>query len=136
MSLVRRIEQTGVAAIAVHGRFEAFAKRVFSEGFLSCLVRASLNVNFCCFRMKEERPRHPVHCDYIQAVAESVSIPVIAKSGFTLHYTYATATRSIREMETVFWNLIYICSSVGITGFCCDLCVLMICVSAAAALQI
>lgn len=30
-------------------------------------------------RMKEERPRHPVHCDYIQAVAQAVSIPVIAK---------------------------------------------------------
>lgn len=31
-------------------------------------------------RMKEERPRHAVHCDYIRAVAENVSIPVIAKS--------------------------------------------------------
>ncbi|KAI3371356.1 hypothetical protein L3Q82_023552, partial [Scortum barcoo] len=47
--LVQRIEKTGVAAVAVHGRF------------------------------KEERPRHPVHCDYIQAVAQAVSIPVIAK---------------------------------------------------------
>uniref|UniRef100_A0A673H394 DRBM domain-containing protein n=1 Tax=Sinocyclocheilus rhinocerous TaxID=307959 RepID=A0A673H394_9TELE len=51
VNLVKRIEKTGVAAIAVHGR------------------------------MKEERPRHPVHCDYIQAVAESVSIPVIANGG-------------------------------------------------------
>uniref|UniRef100_A0A8C2BWQ3 Dihydrouridine synthase 2 n=1 Tax=Cyprinus carpio TaxID=7962 RepID=A0A8C2BWQ3_CYPCA len=49
VNLVKRIEKTGVAAIAVHGR--------------------------------EERPRHPVHCDYIQAVAESVSIPVIANGG-------------------------------------------------------
>ncbi|TKS73881.1 tRNA-dihydrouridine(20) synthase [NAD(P)+]-like [Collichthys lucidus] len=49
--LVQRIERTGVAAIAVHGR------------------------------MKEERPRHPVHCDYIQAVAQAVSIPVIANGG-------------------------------------------------------
>lgn len=31
-------------------------------------------------RMKEERPRHALHCDYIQAVAENVSIPVIARS--------------------------------------------------------
>lgn len=31
------------------------------------------------FRFKDERPRHPVHCDYIQAVAQAVSIPVIAK---------------------------------------------------------
>uniref|UniRef100_A0A8D3D6K3 Dihydrouridine synthase 2 n=1 Tax=Scophthalmus maximus TaxID=52904 RepID=A0A8D3D6K3_SCOMX len=49
--LVRRIEQTGVAAVAVHGRF------------------------------KDERTRHPVHCDYIQAVAQAVSIPVIANGG-------------------------------------------------------
>uniref|UniRef100_A0A1A8NIZ4 Dihydrouridine synthase 2-like, SMM1 homolog n=2 Tax=Nothobranchius TaxID=28779 RepID=A0A1A8NIZ4_9TELE len=51
VSLVQRIEKTGIAAIAVHGRF------------------------------KEERPRHPVHCDYIQAVAGAVSIPVIANGG-------------------------------------------------------
>lgn len=51
VNLVKRIERTGVAAIAVHGR------------------------------MREERPRHPVHCDYIQAVAQSVSIPVIANGG-------------------------------------------------------
>uniref|UniRef100_A0A672FQK2 tRNA-dihydrouridine(20) synthase [NAD(P)+]-like n=1 Tax=Salarias fasciatus TaxID=181472 RepID=A0A672FQK2_SALFA len=30
---------------------------------------------------EEERPRHPVHCDYIQAVARAVSIPVIANGG-------------------------------------------------------
>ncbi|KAK7896213.1 hypothetical protein WMY93_021538 [Mugilogobius chulae] len=51
ISLVKRIEKTGVTAIAVHGRF------------------------------KEERPRHPVHCDYIQAVAKAVSIPIIANGG-------------------------------------------------------
>ncbi|GAA6093214.1 tRNA-dihydrouridine(20) synthase [NAD(P)+]-like [Tachysurus ichikawai] len=51
VSLVKRIEKTGVAAIAVHGR------------------------------MKEERPRHAVHCDYIRAVAENVSVPVIANGG-------------------------------------------------------
>ncbi|XP_032364879.1 tRNA-dihydrouridine(20) synthase [NAD(P)+]-like, partial [Etheostoma spectabile] len=51
LSLVRRIERTGVAAVAVHGR------------------------------LKEERPRHPLHCDYIQAVARAVSIPVIANGG-------------------------------------------------------
>lgn len=51
VSLVQRIEKTGVAAVAVHGRF------------------------------KEERPRHPIHCDYIQAVAQAVSIPVIANGG-------------------------------------------------------
>ncbi len=46
--------------------------------------------------MKEERPRHPVHCDYIQAVAESVSIPVIAKS-VTIHYIHVT-----HPIETVY----------------------------------
>uniref|UniRef100_A0A8C7MYV5 Dihydrouridine synthase 2 n=1 Tax=Oncorhynchus kisutch TaxID=8019 RepID=A0A8C7MYV5_ONCKI len=51
VSLVKRIENTGVAAIAVHGR------------------------------LKDERPRHPVHCDFIQAIAEAVSIPVIANGG-------------------------------------------------------
>uniref|UniRef100_A0A8C4GU60 Dihydrouridine synthase 2 n=1 Tax=Dicentrarchus labrax TaxID=13489 RepID=A0A8C4GU60_DICLA len=51
ISLVQRIENTGVAAVAVHGR------------------------------LKDERPRHPVHCDYIRAVARAVSIPVIANGG-------------------------------------------------------
>ncbi|KAM8891919.1 tRNA-dihydrouridine(20) synthase [NAD(P)+]-like isoform 1-T1 [Spinachia spinachia] len=51
VSLVRRIERTGVSAVAVHGR------------------------------LKEERPRHPLHLDYIQAAAGAVSIPVIANGG-------------------------------------------------------
>nr|XP_023646160.1 tRNA-dihydrouridine(20) synthase [NAD(P)+]-like [Paramormyrops kingsleyae] len=51
VQLVKRIEQMGVAAIAVHGR------------------------------KKGERPQHPVHCDFIQAVAEAVSIPVFANGG-------------------------------------------------------
>ncbi|XP_040018325.2 tRNA-dihydrouridine(20) synthase [NAD(P)+]-like [Gasterosteus aculeatus] len=51
VSLVQRIEQTGVAAVAVHGR------------------------------LKDERPRHPLHLDYIQAAAGAVSIPVIANGG-------------------------------------------------------
>lgn len=51
VSLVKMIEKTGVAAIAVHGR------------------------------KKEERPQHPVHCDFIKAIAEAVSIPVIANGG-------------------------------------------------------
>ncbi|KAJ8398361.1 hypothetical protein AAFF_G00429310 [Aldrovandia affinis] len=51
VSLAKRIEKTGVAAIAVHGR------------------------------TKEERPQHPVHCDVIKAVAQAVSVPVIANGG-------------------------------------------------------
>lgn len=30
-------------------------------------------------RFKDERPRHPVHCDYIEAVSRAVSLPIIAK---------------------------------------------------------
>ncbi|XP_069821997.1 tRNA-dihydrouridine(20) synthase [NAD(P)+]-like isoform X2 [Dendropsophus ebraccatus] len=51
VDLVKIIERTGVAAIAVHGR------------------------------KKEERQQHPVHCDFIKAIAEAVSIPVIANGG-------------------------------------------------------
>ncbi|XP_077313332.1 tRNA-dihydrouridine(20) synthase [NAD(P)+]-like isoform X3 [Lithobates pipiens] len=51
VSLVKMIEKTGVVAIAVHGR------------------------------KKEERPQHPVHCDFIKAIAEAVSIPVIGNGG-------------------------------------------------------
>ncbi|XP_056272689.1 tRNA-dihydrouridine(20) synthase [NAD(P)+]-like [Pseudoliparis swirei] len=49
--LVRRIEKTGVAAIAVHGR------------------------------LKDERPRHPLHMEHLQAAARAVSIPIIANGG-------------------------------------------------------
>ncbi|XP_063901835.1 tRNA-dihydrouridine(20) synthase [NAD(P)+]-like [Zophobas morio] len=48
VTLAQLIEGTGVAAVAVHGRFVT------------------------------ERPREPVHYDYIKAVADSVRIPVIA----------------------------------------------------------
>nr|XP_009858018.1 tRNA-dihydrouridine(20) synthase [NAD(P)+]-like [Ciona intestinalis] len=51
LELVRIIESTGVAALAVHGRY------------------------------KHERPRHPVHCDVIKAITETVKIPVIANGG-------------------------------------------------------
>lgn len=51
LSLVRLIEGTGVAALAVHGR------------------------------MKEERPQHPVHSDVIKSIAEATSIPLIANGG-------------------------------------------------------
>ncbi|XP_054632596.1 tRNA-dihydrouridine(20) synthase [NAD(P)+]-like [Dunckerocampus dactyliophorus] len=83
LSLVRRIEKTGVAAIAVHGRF------------------------------KEERPRHPVHCDYIHAVARAVSIPVIANGGsLDLVKTHAdieafreaTGASSVMLARAAMWN--------------------------------
>ncbi|KAL6084085.1 hypothetical protein STEG23_023098, partial [Scotinomys teguina] len=49
LNLVKRIERTGISAIAVHGR------------------------------NREERPQHPVSCEVIRAIAETLSIPVIAK---------------------------------------------------------
>ncbi|XP_068168524.1 tRNA-dihydrouridine(20) synthase [NAD(P)+]-like isoform X2 [Antennarius striatus] len=81
--LVQRIEKTGVAAVAVHGR------------------------------LKEERPRHPVHCDYIQAVAEAVSIPIIANGGsLDLVKTHAdieafqkrTGASSVMLARAAMWN--------------------------------
>uniref|UniRef100_A0A669CRB2 Dihydrouridine synthase 2 n=1 Tax=Oreochromis niloticus TaxID=8128 RepID=A0A669CRB2_ORENI len=83
ISLVRRIEKTGAAAVAVHGRF------------------------------KEERPRHPVHCDYIQAVAQAVSIPVIANGGSLDHvktnadieeFRKVTGASSVMLARAAMWN--------------------------------
>ncbi|KAM9352167.1 tRNA-dihydrouridine(20) synthase [NAD(P)+]-like [Symphorus nematophorus] len=83
VSLVQRIEKTGVTAIAVHGR------------------------------LKEERPRHPVHCDYIQAVAQAVSIPVIANGGSLdlvktnadiEEFRKATGASSVMLARAAMWN--------------------------------
>ncbi|XP_071973882.1 tRNA-dihydrouridine(20) synthase [NAD(P)+]-like isoform X3 [Engystomops pustulosus] len=83
ISLVRIIERTGVAAIAVHGR------------------------------KKEERPQHPVHCDFIKAISEAVSIPVIANGGsqeLIREYTdieafrSITATSSVMVARAAMWN--------------------------------
>ncbi|NXH17573.1 DUS2L synthase, partial [Bucco capensis] len=83
VNLVKRIEKTGIAAIAVHGR------------------------------KKEERPQHPVHCDVIKAIAEAVSIPVIANGGshdFINEYTdietfqKATAASSVMIARSAMWN--------------------------------
>lgn len=83
VSLVQRIEKTGVAAIAVHGR------------------------------LKEERPRHPVHCDYIQAVAQAVSIPIIANGGSLdlvktnadiEEFRKATGASSVMLARAAMWN--------------------------------
>ncbi|XP_062316996.1 tRNA-dihydrouridine(20) synthase [NAD(P)+]-like [Osmerus eperlanus] len=83
VNLARRVEKTGVAAIAVHGR------------------------------LKEERPSHPVHCDYIQAVAEALNIPVIANGGsLDLVKTYddiepfrsAAGSSSVMLARAAMWN--------------------------------
>uniref|UniRef100_A0A8B9TQ76 Dihydrouridine synthase 2 n=1 Tax=Anas platyrhynchos TaxID=8839 RepID=A0A8B9TQ76_ANAPL len=83
VNLVKRIEKTGIAAIAVHGR------------------------------KKEERPQHPVHCDVIKAISEAVSIPVIANGGshdFIKEYmdieTFRKATdaSSVMIARAAMWN--------------------------------
>ncbi|KAM4734875.1 tRNA-dihydrouridine(20) synthase [NAD(P)+]-like isoform 3-T3 [Anableps anableps] len=89
VSLVQRIEKTGVTAVAVHGRF------------------------------KDERPRHPVHCDYIQAVAQAVSIPVIANGGSLdlvknnsdiEKFRKATGASSVMLARAAMWNPSVFCS--------------------------
>ncbi|NXN08832.1 DUS2L synthase, partial [Indicator maculatus] len=96
VNLVKRIEKTGIAAIAVHGR-------------------KSLVLPFFCLleRKKEERPQHPVHCDVIKAISEVVSIPVIANGGshdFIKEYTdietfqKATAASSVMIARAAMWN--------------------------------
>ncbi|XP_072279186.1 tRNA-dihydrouridine(20) synthase [NAD(P)+]-like isoform X2 [Pyxicephalus adspersus] len=83
VSLVKIIEKTGVAAIAVHGR------------------------------KKEERPQHPVHCDFIKAIAEAVSIPVIANGGSQEiirefadieAFKSTTASSSVMVARAAMWN--------------------------------
>ncbi|XP_039359891.1 tRNA-dihydrouridine(20) synthase [NAD(P)+]-like isoform X1 [Mauremys reevesii] len=83
ISLVKRIEKTGVAAIAVHGR------------------------------KKEERPQHPVHCEVIKAISEAVSVPVIANGGshdFIKEYTdieafqQAAGASSVMIARAAMWN--------------------------------
>uniref|UniRef100_A0A3B5KTZ7 DRBM domain-containing protein n=1 Tax=Xiphophorus couchianus TaxID=32473 RepID=A0A3B5KTZ7_9TELE len=89
VSLVQRIEKTGVAAVAVHGRF------------------------------KDERPTHPIHCDYIQAVAQAVSIPVIANGGSLdlvktnsdiEKFRKATGASSVMLARAAMWNPSVFCN--------------------------
>ncbi|XP_066290316.1 tRNA-dihydrouridine(20) synthase [NAD(P)+]-like [Branchiostoma lanceolatum] len=83
LSLVKLIESTGVAAVAVHGRF------------------------------KEERPRHPVHADVIKAITQTVSIPVIANGGSgdcikryedIQRFREATGASSVMLARAAQWN--------------------------------
>nr|XP_014593913.2 tRNA-dihydrouridine(20) synthase [NAD(P)+]-like isoform X1 [Equus caballus] len=83
LSLVKRIERTGIAAIAVHGR------------------------------KREERPQHPVSCEAIKAIAETLSIPVIANGGSYDHiqeyldiedFRQATAASSVMVARAAMWN--------------------------------
>ncbi|MGH0125245.1 UNVERIFIED_CONTAM: hypothetical protein FKN15_051679 [Acipenser sinensis] len=62
---------------------------------------------------KEERPQHPVHCDVIKAVAEAVSIPVIANGGsqdcIKVHsdieaFRAATGASAVMLARAAMWN--------------------------------
>ncbi|XP_048211240.1 tRNA-dihydrouridine(20) synthase [NAD(P)+]-like isoform X2 [Perognathus longimembris pacificus] len=83
LNLVKRIEKTGIAAIAVHGR------------------------------KREERPQHPVSCEVIKAIAGTLSIPVIANGGSHDHiqkhldiedFRQATAASSVMVARSAMWN--------------------------------
>ncbi|XP_049720193.1 tRNA-dihydrouridine(20) synthase [NAD(P)+]-like isoform X4 [Elephas maximus indicus] len=83
LSLVKRIERTGIAAIAVHGR------------------------------KREQRPQHPVSCEAIKAIAETLSIPVIANGGSHDHiqgyldiedFRQTTAASSVMVARAAMWN--------------------------------
>ncbi|XP_065827331.1 tRNA-dihydrouridine(20) synthase [NAD(P)+]-like isoform X2 [Oscarella lobularis] len=83
VSLAKMIESTGVKALAVHGRLQT------------------------------ERPFHSVHTDFIKAVAQSVSIPVIANGGSgdwiktyedIEKYKIETGTASVMIARAAEWN--------------------------------
>lgn len=83
VNLVKIIERTGVAAIAVHGR------------------------------KKEERPQHPVHCDFIKAISQAVSVPIIANGGSQEiirkfqdieAFRSVTAASSVMVARAAMWN--------------------------------
>lgn len=63
LELVKIIESTGVAALAVHGRS----------------VASLLIIFYYHLRTKEERSTSPVNVDVLRRIASTVQIPVIAK---------------------------------------------------------
>lgn len=82
LALCRRIEKTGIAAIAIHGR------------------------------TKEERPRHDNRNDLIRAVAQELTIPVIANGGSKEivefsdieKFHQATGAAAVMIARSIQWN--------------------------------
>ena len=82
VNFAKRMESTGISALAIHGRF------------------------------KTDRSRFPVKEEYIQAVAEALSIPVLANGGsntITDFKTYQefqerTKTRGVLIARAAMWN--------------------------------
>lgn len=78
----KNLESTGISAIGIHGR------------------------------TRDERPRHPCHHDHIKAVAEALSIPVIANGGSTeisnyeqmIAFREATGASSVMIARSAQWN--------------------------------
>uniref|UniRef100_UPI0029537F3F tRNA-dihydrouridine(20) synthase [NAD(P)+]-like n=1 Tax=Panthera onca TaxID=9690 RepID=UPI0029537F3F len=65
------------------------------------------------FGKREERPQHPVSCEAIRAIAETLSIPVIANGGSHDHiqeyldiedFRQATAASSVMVARAAMWN--------------------------------
>ncbi|XP_062502006.1 tRNA-dihydrouridine(20) synthase [NAD(P)+]-like [Corticium candelabrum] len=84
VALAKVIEGAGAAALAVHGR------------------------------LISERPQHKVHIDHIKAVAENISIPVIANGGSVDHineyadietYRQVTGASSVMIARAAQWNV-------------------------------
>uniref|UniRef100_A0A8C7ANV2 Dihydrouridine synthase 2 n=1 Tax=Neovison vison TaxID=452646 RepID=A0A8C7ANV2_NEOVI len=64
-------------------------------------------------KKREERPQHPVSCEAIRAIAEALSIPVIANGGSHDHiqkyldiedFRQATAASSVMVARAAMWN--------------------------------
>ncbi|KAI5944812.1 tRNA-dihydrouridine(20) synthase [NAD(P)+]-like, partial [Manis javanica] len=75
------------------------------------LLKAGLA--FSQHRKREERPQHPVSCEAIKAIAETLSIPVIANGGSHDHiheyvdiedFRQATAASSVMVARGAMWN--------------------------------
>ncbi len=85
--MVKIIEATGVKAIAVHGRFALFR---FSDSLLLIEILSyiyiyghamKIKLFSFVFRQRCQRSSQPCNYDFIRAVSEAVSIPVIANGG-------------------------------------------------------
>ncbi|XP_035970868.1 tRNA-dihydrouridine(20) synthase [NAD(P)+]-like isoform X1 [Halichoerus grypus] len=126
LSLVKRIERTGIAAVTVHGRpardglafpagsYAAPAPYNRGHGETSSVAQNPvLRGRVTFLRKREERPQHPVSCEAIKAIAETLSIPVIANGGSHDHiqkyldiedFRQATAASSVMVARAAMWN--------------------------------
>ena len=69
---MKAIESCGVSCIAVHGRYMALT-------FIPSMVLISAMNAIFLSRYQSERSVEPVHIDEIRRIAETSSVPIIAK---------------------------------------------------------